>query len=90
MRIHKGDPIDLGQKVLEHNMNIVNKKRESDRIQKLRVHNKVRRIGEKMNSLADISMKENNTENLVAMWMLFDSIRDDLNEAEIEVKRMYL
>lgn len=90
MRTYKGDPIDLGQKVLEHNMSIVNKKRESDRVQKLRVHNKFRRIGEKMNSLVDISMKEKNSENLVAMWMLFDSIREDLNEAEIEVKRMYL
>ena len=66
--------LDLGQKVLEHNMNIVNKKKESDRVQKLRVHNKVRRIGEKVNSLADISMKEKNAGNLVAMWMLFDSI----------------
>ena len=90
MKTYKDATIDLGQKVLEHNMNIVNKKRESDRVQKLRVHNKVRRIGEKMNSLADISLKENNAENLVAMWMLFDSIRDDLDEAEIEVKRMYL
>ena len=90
MQIYKGDPIDLGQKVLEHHMGLANRKETSEKTQKLRVHNKVRRVGEKINSLAELSMREKSGSNLATMWSLLDSIKEDLDAVEVEVKSLYL
>lgn len=90
MQTYKDETIDLQQKVLEHHMGLVNRKETSEKTQKLRVHNKVRRIGEKVSSLAEMSMREKSGENLATMWSLLDSIQEDLEAVEVEVKSLYL
>lgn len=90
MQTYKDETIDLQQKVLEHHMGLASRKETSEKTQKLRVHNKVRRVGEKVNSLAELSMREKSGENLATMWSLLDSIKEDLDVVEVEVKSLYL
>ena len=90
MQTYKDETIDLQQKVLEHHMGLANRKEASEKTQKLRVHNKVRRVGEKVDSLAELSMREKSGENLATMWSLLDSIKEDLDAVEVEVKSLYL
>lgn len=90
MQTYKDETIDLQQKVLEHHMGLASRKETFEKTQKLRVHNKVRRIEEKVGSLAELSMREKSGENLATMWSLLDSIKEDLDAIEVEVKSLYL
>ncbi|TCI26731.1 hypothetical protein EVJ32_04980 [Exiguobacterium sp. SH5S4] len=90
MKIHEEEKVDLQQKVLEHHMGLANKKSEAEKTQKLRTHNKIRRVGERVNTLAELSMLEKSGENLATMWSLLDMIEEELDIVEVEVKRMYL
>lgn len=90
MQTYKDEAVDLQQKVLEHHMGLANRKETFEKTQKLRVHNKAKRVGEKIDSLAELSMREKSGENLATMWSLLDSIKEDLDAVEVEVKSLYL
>lgn len=90
MQTYNDESIDLQKKVLEHHMGIKNRKEDFEKTQKLRVHNKIRRVAEKVNTLADMSMLEKSGSNLATMWSLLDTIEEELKVVEMEIKRMYL
>ena len=90
MQTYKDEAVDLQQKVLEYHMGLANRKETSEKTQKLRVHNKIRRIEEKVSSLAELSMREKSGSNLATMWSLLDTIKEDLDAVEVEVKSLYL
>lgn len=90
MQTFEDEKVDLKQKVLEHHMGLLSRQETAEKTQKLRVHNKVRRIGEKVGSLAELSMHEKTGSNLATMWSLLDSIKEDLEAAEVEIKSLYL